>query len=250
MICKTALFVFLAAAGCFFSAPVHAQTQSRVMVHSHNDYQQPIPLWNALRHRADFIEIDVFPVNGQLLVAHSRDELKTAPSLESLYLQPLQRLLLDKDTSVVFGKYGRFSLFIDIKEGPTLVFPLLYQLMQQYPAISQAGIKIVISGDRGPISAWRNAPPYICFDGRPTENYDSITLPRVAMISDSYRNHRGRSASGDPDVAGFVRHANRLGKPARLWGAPDEPEKWQWLVTQGVTILNTDTIELLRKMFP
>lgn len=243
-----ALFILVAACLCGAAARIHAQTP--VMIHSHNDYEQPVPLWNALKYHADFIEADIFPVNGQLLVAHSADELKAAPTLEKLYLQPLQQLLEDKDTALIFHRYGRFSLFIDIKESSAEALPLLYQLMKQYPAILQAGIKIVISGDRGHISEWKDAPPYILFDGRPTETYDSATLRRVAMISDSYLNHRGKDASGNSNIVGFVRYADSLGKPARLWGTLDGPEIWQTLTGLGIKILNTDKIEELRKIFP
>ncbi len=241
---KTAALGLAAALFLSFSA------EAQIKIHSHNDYEQPVPLWNALKYRADFIEADVFPVDQELLVAHSADELKTAPTLEKLYLQPLQQLLHGKDTALVFQQYGRFSLFIDIKEGSISALPMLYRLVNRYPAIVQAGIKIVISGDRGSISEWKNAPPYILFDGRPTETYDSAALRRVAMISDSYLNHRGRDASGNSNIVGLVQYANSLGKPARLWGTLDGPEIWQALARLGITVLNTDKIEELRKVFP
>jgi len=244
MIHKITVFVF--ALSLFFAVPTEAQ----IKVQSHNDYEQQLPLWNALRYRADFIEADVFAIKGKLLVAHAAEELARAPTLAELYLRPIEKLLKGKDTAQVFRQYGRFSLFIDIKENSAVALPMLYRLMEKYPAILKAGIQIVISGDRGHISEWKNAPPYIQFDGRPTEQYDSATLQRVAMISDSYLNHRGRDAAGNSNIVNFVRHADELGKPARLWATLDDPEIWKALVSLGIKILNTDKIEELRKAFP
>ena len=47
-----------------------------MLIHSHNDYAQKRPFWGAYEAGADSIEADVFLVDGELLVAHSRNESK------------------------------------------------------------------------------------------------------------------------------------------------------------------------------
>ena len=47
-----------------------------MLIHSHNDYAQKRPFWGAYEAGADSIEADVFLVDCDLLVAHSRKELK------------------------------------------------------------------------------------------------------------------------------------------------------------------------------
>lgn len=64
-----------------------------VPVHSHNDYTRRIPLFEALGSGCISVEADVHLVGGDLLVGHSSRGLKTASSLRTMYLEPLQRMI-------------------------------------------------------------------------------------------------------------------------------------------------------------
>jgi len=55
-----------------------------MLIHSHNDYAQKRPFWGAYEAGADSIEADVFLVDGELLVAHSRKGLKKENTLRRL----------------------------------------------------------------------------------------------------------------------------------------------------------------------
>ncbi|HEU5164838.1 MAG TPA: hypothetical protein VFU29_04825, partial [Chitinophagaceae bacterium] len=72
----------------FAGIPFHAQS----LIHSHNDYQKPEPLTNALRYKVFSIEADIYLSANRLVVAHDKKELGTAPTLDSLYLQPIIEL--------------------------------------------------------------------------------------------------------------------------------------------------------------
>ena len=52
--------------------------------HSHNDYHQQDPLHSALSHGIRSIEVDVFPVRGELLVAHTRFHLDHRKTIEKM----------------------------------------------------------------------------------------------------------------------------------------------------------------------
>ena len=98
---KTTLFAALAAI-CVAAGPSAAGSSEadgagctgasvrEMRVHSHNDYAQKRPFWGAYEAGADSIEADVFLVDGELLVAHSRKELKKENTLRRLYLEPLR----------------------------------------------------------------------------------------------------------------------------------------------------------------
>jgi hypothetical protein len=45
--------------------------------HAHNDYLHPRPLDDALAHGFTSVEADVFLVDGDLLVAHTRSEIQS-----------------------------------------------------------------------------------------------------------------------------------------------------------------------------
>src|SRR5689334_20191104 len=61
--------------------------------HAHNDYEHPRPLFDALDHRFGSVEADIFLVGDQLLIGHTVDDLDPSRTLESLYLDPLARIV-------------------------------------------------------------------------------------------------------------------------------------------------------------
>ena len=67
--------------------------QGQVLIHSHNDYEKPEPLFNALRYEAFAIEADVYLVDGVLAVAHDRKDIAKNRTLTSLYLDPIDSLM-------------------------------------------------------------------------------------------------------------------------------------------------------------
>lgn len=54
--------------------------------HAHNDYEHTRPLYDALEHGFTSVEVDVYLVNNQLLVAHDPTQLQPDRTLQSLYL--------------------------------------------------------------------------------------------------------------------------------------------------------------------
>lgn len=72
-----------------------------IRIHSHNDYAQKRPFWGAYEAGADSIEADVFLVDGELLVAHSRKDLKKENTLRRLYLEPLRAEFYGTERSIL-----------------------------------------------------------------------------------------------------------------------------------------------------
>lgn len=52
--------------------------------HSHNDYHQEDPLGSALRHGMRSIEVDVFCIEDQLLVGHTKFELRKDQTIDNM----------------------------------------------------------------------------------------------------------------------------------------------------------------------
>ncbi len=59
--------------------------------HAHNDYQHARPLVEALECGFCSIEADIHLVDGKLLVAHDKEDVRANRTLESLYLDPLRQ---------------------------------------------------------------------------------------------------------------------------------------------------------------
>src|SRR4051794_20826781 len=60
-----------------------------VHAHAHNDYEHPRPLLDALDAGFCSVEADIYLVDGKLLVAHNRKDVRPDRTLQSLYLDPL-----------------------------------------------------------------------------------------------------------------------------------------------------------------
>jgi len=234
---------------CFFA--IDAQ---KVLIHSHNDYEQAEPFTNALRNKVYSFEADVYLVNDTLKVVHDKKDLATAPSLNALYIQPIVNLFKIHHGHISDDHSYAPILMIDIKEKGEEVLNALVKLLSIYPSVfdrkvNSRAIQIVISGDRGSISKWTSWPAFILFDGRINEQYDNTQLERVAFISDSYFNYAKQKDSTDTFIKQLATQSHQKKKLIRLWGAPDNPISWTHLKELGVDITNTDKVEECRKYF-
>ncbi len=93
-------------------------------IHAHNDYAQARPFVAAYEQRADFIEADVWLQNGTLVVSHDKPQAG-APTLDSLYLKPIQQLFNQNGDKPSPARDYSFSLVIDVKDTPAEVLPKL-----------------------------------------------------------------------------------------------------------------------------
>jgi hypothetical protein len=67
--------------------------------HSHNDYDQDEPFDSAIQHGLKSIEVDVYPRNGGLLVAHTVFELDDSKRIDNMYIQPILSMLKRRNKS-------------------------------------------------------------------------------------------------------------------------------------------------------
>jgi len=225
----------------------------QVLIHAHNDYQKQEPLTNAIRNKVFSVEADVYLYNNKLVVAHDKNELPRARTLDSLYLQPIIKLFRKYKGIISKDSKYRQVLMIDIKENGEAVINELIKLLSPNRSVfdrtvNPKAVQIVISGDRGTLSKWNSYPSFIFFDGRPNEIYDSATLQRVAFISDSYLNYIN-SQDSTIRIEQLVKKIHGMGKLLRLWAIPDNPASWKRLQQLGVDIINTDKPAECRSYF-
>ena len=225
-----------------------------VLIHSHNDYQQPEPLVNALRNKVYSLEADVYLVNGELKVAHDKKDLDTAPSLFAQYLQPIITLFQTHHGHISVDSLYAPVLLIDIKQNGQASLAALVKLLSPHASVfdkraNHAAVQVVISGDRGDRSRWASWPSLILFDGRINEQYNKAQMERVAFFSDSYSNYAQHKDSTDSLIRQLAEKAHRLKKRLRLWAIPDTPPSWTHLRKLGVDIINTDRVAECRAYF-
>jgi hypothetical protein len=235
----------------FFSAAfLHAQP----FIHAHNDYKKTEPLTNAIRNKVFSIEADVFLSGGKLLVAHNKNELATASTLDSLYLQPIIGLFSKYKGTISEDTAYAPVLMIDIKENGEPALAVLIKLLATYPSVfdrsvNAKAVQIVISGERGPLFKWVSYPSFILFDGRPNEPYDTAKLKRIAFISDNWSLYHGTHDDNNTRLKQVVEKAHAMGKRIRLWASPDYADAWKLQQRLGIDIINTDKVAECREYF-
>ncbi|RZL46143.1 MAG: glycerophosphodiester phosphodiesterase [Pedobacter sp.] len=226
-------------------------------VHSHNDYAQKRPFFEAYENKVDQIEADIFLVGDSLIVAHSKKGIDPTHTLNKLYLNPIASLFKQYKNRVSVDKKYTFSLMIDVKENWNTVYPVLKREIEKYGDVFNRGkdkyaIQIVISGNRPADSTFHTYPEWLFFDGLPNISYAKRDLARVSMISDNFATYskwRGNGYLPKDDqqkLEDIIKQARRLKKPVRFWGAPDTEDSWSMQLSIGVDIINTDNVQRVK----
>ncbi|MFC5683766.1 alkaline phosphatase [Flavobacterium sp. MAHUQ-51] len=218
--------------------------QNSIKIHSHNDYNQQVPFWDAFANGASSIEADIFLKDNHLYVAHTDKEIQTSRTLESLYLKPLENAL-----KMGFKKEQTLFFLIDSKTEAVTTLNHLVKSLKKHPAIiSNASVKIIISGNRPPATTYSSYPDFIYFDYQEIDkDIAAENLKKVAMVSLNFKNYsswngKGRLTHEDyKQVTAAIAQAKAFQKPIRFWASPDSNSAWKALIDLGVDIVNTDS---------
>ncbi|TYP99299.1 alkaline phosphatase [Tenacibaculum adriaticum] len=221
----------------------YGQENLKYKIHSHNDYEQSIPLWNAYGNGVTSIEIDVFLKNDTLYVTHEPTEIKKKRTIENLYLIPLQKTIY-----LQLGNQQEVQLLIDIKSEAHATLKKLVETLQNFPDLIKAeNISFVISGNRPEPELYINYPDYIQFDYQSLETISNTEiLNKIALISLPFKyfsnwNGKGRLTKDDyKKVSTIIDKAHSFKKPFRFWGTPDSKTAWKTFTNLGVDFINTD----------
>jgi glycerophosphoryl diester phosphodiesterase len=241
------------------------KTRPLIRAHAHNDYNHERPLLDALSFGFCSVEADVFLVDGELLVGHSRSELHTERTLESLYLDPLLERVR-QNGGQVFADGPFFTLLVDIKTNAEETYVTLDGILEKYEEmlttfekgnIQRKAVTVVISGNR----AWERIAAdftrYAGVDGRLSDLSSNRSVHLMPLISDRWGlkfTWRGQGPMPDEERAELrriVEEAHRNGRRVRFWATPDRPSPertalWSELLAAGVDHIGTDDLEGLK----
>lgn len=229
--------------------------------HAHNDYYHARPLLDALEQGFCSVEADVFLVGEELLVGHSRLELRPDRTLESLYLDPLQERV-ESHGGRVFADGPAFTLLVDFKsEGVATYMALRKKLAGYRDMLSSVqngkfrpgAIQVVISGNR-PFKEIADAKVrYAGIDGRLTDLDSESPAHLMPLISDRWTSHFRWRGDGEfpkderEKLVKIVKKAHAAGRRVRFWATPENPALWRELQSAGVDHINTDQLQKLRE---
>jgi glycerophosphoryl diester phosphodiesterase len=229
--------------------------------HAHNDYEHTHPLFDALAEGFCSVEADIYLVDGQLLVAHDRDQVSPTRTLESLYLDPLADRIRRNGGRLYKGGPPAI-LLIDVKSDAEPTYRVLRQVLLKYTniftrfadgQIATNALTAIISGNR-PRQIMANEPVrYAAVDGRPEDLKADVSKDLVPLVSEDWKRlFRWRGTGPLPGaekerLRTLVETAHGQGRKVRFWGTPDTPQMWSVLWEAGVDLLNADDLAGLRK---
>lgn len=87
--------------------------------HSHNDYWRKVPLFSALRAGCTGVEADVWLFDDDLYVGHNTASLTRNRTFQSLYINPIVKILEDQNPSHEFYNGTNHGVF-DVDPGASL----------------------------------------------------------------------------------------------------------------------------------
>lgn len=226
--------------------------------HSHNDYEQPRALEDALAYRLGSVEADIWLRGGEFRIGHMPWDDKG--SLEALYLDPLQRLV-DRQGSV-YGDGRPFTLWIDIKSPGSGVPAALRRVLDAYPMLtiySDDGVRpgpvsIALTGNERN-KAEMVAPPFrrASRDDGEFSSADPMADLRwnwYAIKWSKVSGWKGQGTMPAADRARFrqlVRDIHAKGRRVRFYAAPETDSFWREAVEAGVDLINADQIAELAR---
>ena len=237
--------------------PVITVPIALVHAHAHNDYEHDRPLLDALDHGFCSVEADIWLVDGQLLVAHSRDAVRADRTLEALYLDPL-RERVRRNGGRLYPLGPECTLLIDVKSDAASTYAVLASVLERYAdilttfhggTVDHRAILAIVSGNSAP-SLMANEPVrYAALDGGLADLSSNASPDLVPWVSIDWRKlftwSGGSTEMPDPEkrlLGQVVADAHRQGRKLRFWDAPDTPAGWTVLWDAHVDLINTDDL--------
>ena len=224
----------------------YAQNKAAFAVHSHNDYLQPVPFWDAFSAGCASIEVDVILQEGGLMVAHEKESIQAPRTFENLYLKPIQQGV---DLGLI--KEFNFHLLVDIKTEAYSTLDLLVKQTQPYAPIlyspeNPSGLKLIISGGRPKAADYVKYPSWIFFDYQSKELTAELPWEKIGMVSLSFPrfsvwNGKGRIVESQrQQLQAFIDLVHSFDRPVRFWASPDGKTAWRAFHEMGIDYINTD----------
>ena len=236
------LFLVVASSFCMLGWS-QSSSSSSFKLHSHNDYNQVVPFWNAYAQGMRSIEIDLVLHNNRLFVAHDIEDANPLRTIERLYLNPLNEVV-----ELGLGDVKGLQFLIDLKGDADISMGLLLPILKRYEGIIlEKDIRFVISGNKPNAALFLGMPSYVLDDYQLLElPTDSNVMGRIDMISYNFQRFSSWNGVGQiPDsdlrvLKGIIDGVHSIGKPIRFWATPDTPDAWSSLIGLGVDFINTD----------
>ena len=225
---------------------------------SHNDYHREHPLTDALDCGFNCVEADLWLIDGELFVAHDKEDIRPERTFERMYLEPLSKLITQNKGKVYPQSNRPFMLMVDCKSSGEEMLPVLKQKMEPYRKhfcevkdgqMHEGAILFFLSGNRPVDTILQAGEGFIFLDGRIKDLGKGIDSNMMPVISDNYDNFLTWKGEGEmpqeqmDKMRSYIRQAHAEGKLFRWWGAPDIPLFKRMFIEEGVDLIGADDLK-------
>lgn len=234
--------------------------------YAHNDYENRHPLRDALEQGYRGVEADCYLVDGRLLVAHDRQDVRPERSLEALYLDPLRALV--RERGAVLADRTPLLLNIELKESARAPYDTLRAVLARYEdilvtvdngSVRPGPVQVVLVGWHPPLDEMaaepvRHAAVQCHFRALPADHarYPAHLLKLVTVkYKDLFRwNGRGRVPAEVTAGMARVRAAADAapGRLVRVFHAPRRATCYRALLDGGADLIGTKTLGRSRRV--
>ena len=250
------IFIVAVAMLCCAVSAMAADPEPLLRAHSHNDYTRAQPLLDALELGFCSVEADIHLIDGELLVAHDKEDVEPGKTLQSMYLDPLLERA-KKHGGHIFAKKSRFILLIDIKSSATATYKKLQEVLEGYhemlsvftdTSTEEKAVTVLISGNRSTRRILSESPRLAAVDGRIPDLDKEVNCHAMPMISASWGSVFSWEGRGPlpPDqkqrLDELIQKTHERGQLLRFWALPDSNMVWPTVYRSGVDIINADKI--------
>jgi hypothetical protein len=239
-----------------------AQLPPLTHAHAHNDYEHTHPLFDALGHGFASVEADIHLVDGHLLVAHNRSQVKPDRTLQSLYLDPLRARAAKYGGRIYPNGDPTFYLLIDTKTDANKTYAVLRKVLEDYAdlltrfeggKVFPKAVTVVLTGNRAREIVPGEPARLAGLDGEMPDlekpNTDGVFL----WMSEDWRHYFKWNGEGPipsdqkARLLEIVSKSHERNMKVRFWNAPQSANFWGELRRDGVDLMNADDLAGLEK---
>ena len=229
--------------------------------HAHNDYEHPRPLLDALERGFGSVEADVWLLEGALLVAHDRKDVRPGRTLASLYLDPL-RERVRRNRGAIYAGGPPLVLLVDVKSEATATYAVLQAQLAGYAEflttfregrVEPRAVTVIVSGNRAQKEMAAQTVRHAFVDGRGIDLENNPPATLVPWVSENWQKlspwrwQGAMAAEARAALRTWVDRAHGQGRQVRFWNTPDRPDVWRTLIEAGVDFVGTDDLAGLQR---
>lgn len=229
----------------------------RVSVYAENDFVHKQPLVGSLELGFRYIEADTFLIDNRLMVGSSVLDMQSKGSLESLYLEPIAKLVQDRSDLIVRDG-SPFTLIIDVKSEAVSTYRAIRTLLNRYKSIMTKvvdgelqpnAVTVIITGNCARELIVVENPRYVAIDGRISDLDSSSPTHLIPIISARWGSHfrwQGKTEMTPTErnrLQAMVNRDHSKNKLIRFWSTPDIQAVWTALRTAGVDFIGAEDFE-------